>query len=174
MKIKTLTIVLLLAMTFSFAQETKTFTKDNYTIDYISTWEASEQESQPAIQFMLFSDVSSQEKDNFRENINLSTEALQGNILSVSEYANKSLDLITAQIPNAVVSVNELIDLNGNKAQKIIWSADFGNGMVLKFKQLILIRGDKGYALTFSSTNTEYDQYVKFADKMMYSFKFIN
>lgn len=69
---------------------------------------------------------------------------------------------------------NEPFDSNGTKAQKIIWSADFGNGMVLKFKQIAMIRGDNGYVLTFSSTTAEYDEYLKSADKMIGSFKFIN
>ena len=53
MKTRILTLGLSFAMTFAFAQEMKTFTKDNYTMDYDSTWEISEQKIQPAIQLSL-------------------------------------------------------------------------------------------------------------------------
>ena len=123
---------------------------------------------------MILSNESSQEKDQFRENLNLSSESLQGQTLTSEEYANISLEQVSAQIPNAKITTNKATTLNGIDGKEIIWSADFGNGMVLKFKQLIFVRGGNGYALTFSSSAAEYDQYIKSADKMMMSFKFVN
>ncbi len=174
MKTRILTSALSFAMTFAFAQEMKTFTKDNYTIDYDSTWETSVEKIQPGVKFMLMSNPSTQTKDNFRENINLSSESLQGQTLSASEYINLALEQIKAQIPTAKIITSKTIDLNGVEAYEVIWSADFGNNMILKFKQIALVRADNGYVLTFSSSTTEYDQYIKSADKMMMSFKFVN
>ncbi|SHG59342.1 hypothetical protein [Winogradskyella jejuensis] len=174
MKTRILTLALSFAMTFAFAQEMKTFTKDNYTIDYDTTWEISEQKIQPAVQFMILSDESTQAKDKFRENINLSAESLQGQELNAADYAKISLDQISVQIPGAKIITNESKKLNGIDCQEIIWSADFGNNMILKFKQVIFVRGGTGYALTFSSTTTEFDTYKESANKMLSSFKFVN
>ncbi|RNC85135.1 MAG: hypothetical protein ED556_11255 [Winogradskyella sp.] len=166
-------IVLFMSITLS-AQEMKTFTKNNYTIDYPATWASSEQKVQPSVQFIILSDESTQAKDKFRENLNLSKESLRGQKISTSEYAKISLDQVKAQIPNANIISNEPVTINGIEGEQIIWSADFGNSMVLKFNQFIFTRGDSGYALTFSSTVSEYDDYVKAADAMMKSFKFVN
>lgn len=84
MKNKLFTLALSLVFTVAFTQETKTFTKDNYTIDYPSSWEISKQKVQPSVKFIILSDESSLAKDQFRENINLAIEPLQGQSLSAS------------------------------------------------------------------------------------------
>ncbi|TCK67320.1 hypothetical protein DFQ05_1094 [Winogradskyella wandonensis] len=174
MKIRILTLALCITTTFAFAQEMKTYTKDNLTIDYDATWEISEQKMQPAVKFMILSDASSQISDSFRENINLSSESLQGQKMTATEYAKISLDQITSQIPTAKIISNESKKINGLDVQEIIWSADFGNNMILKFKQVAFVRGGEGYVFTFTSTTAEFDKYVESADKMFSSFKFVN
>ena len=174
MKNKLFTLGLSLSMTFVFAQDTKTFTKDNYTIDYPSSWQISEQKTQPAVQFMIVSDITSQAKDNFRENISLSEEPLQGKTLNAEQYSQILVNQINAQIPSSKTSPTKSINLNGIDAQELVWSADFGNGTVLKFKQVLFVNGNTGYAITYQSTTTEFDEYLVVADKIISSFKFVN
>jgi len=174
MKTRILTLALSFTITFAFAQEMKTFTKDNYTIDYDAAWEANGDQSQPGVQFMIMSNPSTQAKDGFRENINLASESLQGQVLNASEYLNLALEQIKAQIPTAKVISSKTLDLNGIEANETVWSADFGNNMILKFKQVAMVRGGNGYVLTFSSSTAEYEEHIKSADLMMKSFKFVN
>ena len=174
MKKKLFVLTLSLLVTVAFSQEIKTFTKDNYTIDYDAGWEINGNQTQPGVQFMLMSNESTQAKDGFRENINLASESLQGQVLNASEYLNLALEQIKAQIPTAKVISSKTLDLNGIEANETVWSADFGNNMILKFKQVAMVRGGNGYVLTFSSSTAEYEEHIKSADLMMKSFKFVN
>ena len=58
------------------------------------------------------------------------------------------------------------------EATNIIWSADFGGGLNLKFNQLFTVKDRVAYVLTFTSTTTEYELYEKNAIVMLNSFKF--
>lgn len=174
MKKKLFVLALSLLVSVAFSQEMKTFTKDNYTIDYDSAWEINGNQTQPGVQFMIMSNESTQTKDGFRENINLASESLKGQVLTASEYLNIALEQIKAQIPTAKIISSKSIDINGIDANETVWSADFGNNMVLQFKQVALVRGGNGYVLTFSSSTAEYKDHIKSADLMMKSFKFVN
>ncbi len=172
MKIKITTLALLFISTALFGQEGwKTLEQEEYAISYPKDWVSSDQKPQPSIQFLLLADEASQKEDLFRENINLNTEDLGGNDMDVEVYAKKSIDQISMQIPSAKIISNQNIKVNGQDAVAIVWSADFGNGMVLKFKQIIITYNQKGYALTFSSSDAEYNQYIEVGDKILNSFK---
>ncbi len=172
MKIKITTFVLLLASLTLFAQDDwNTLEQDEYAINYPTDWEYSDQKPQPTIQFMLLSDESSVTEDQFRENINLTSEALGGRDIDAKAYTKISVDMIKGQLPSAKIVSNTAIKLDGRDAQAVVWSADFGNGMVLKFKQILTVYNDKGYVLTFSSTEAEYDKYIEVGDKILNSFK---
>lgn len=169
-------LLMLSALFFSlilFGQKDKwkTFEKDGYSIQYPKSWTYSDQKPQPMVQFVLLSEEDSQEEDNFRENINLSTESLQGRKMSLDAYVELALDQVTEQIPSAKILATEDVSLNGKKAKSFIWTADFGNGVMLKFKQYILISDGTAYILTFTSTEAEFDEYVNKATDILDTFK---
>ncbi|MCA0133026.1 DcrB/PsbP domain-containing protein [Winogradskyella alexanderae] len=172
MKTKVMTCLLLLASLAITAQENwKTLKKDAFAISYPDNWESSDQLSQPGMQFLLLSDESTMDGDKFREYINLTTESLNGQELTVEEYAKISLDQIMTQLPDSKIESNNATQLDGLATKEVVWSADFGNGNLLKFKQSILLFNGKAYILTFSSSTAEYDDYVKIADLIFQSFK---
>ncbi|GAB5564351.1 MAG: hypothetical protein Wins2KO_14140 [Winogradskyella sp.] len=168
-------IILLLAVslsTFLFAQEDwKVLSEENYSINYPENWTYSNKKPQPSIKFMLLADESSQEKDAFRENVNLTTESLGGNNIDSKDYTDFAIKQVKAQMPSAKIISNKSIKIDGRDAQEVIWSGDFGNGMLLKFKQVLLAYNDTGYVLTFSSTEAEFDNYIIDGDKILNSFK---
>ena len=171
-----LTLLLTICISaIAFAQEDwKIFEKDNYSIQYPATWEYSDQKPQPTIQFVLMSEEASQNEDMFRENINLNTESLKGQDISLKDYAKAGLDQIFAQIPSAKIISNKNIKLGAKNAKEIIWSANLGNGMLLRFKQVFLLNDGIAYVLTFSATETDYDKYIEDGEKIISSFKFTN
>lgn len=173
MKIKITTLLLLFVSTALFAQEKwQTLEKDNYSINYPNDWVSSDQKPQPSVQFLLSAPESSQKDDLFRESINMVTESLGGQTLTIDAYIKISLDQITAQIPSAKVKSRTDVKLGEEDAKEVVWSADFGNGMVLQFKQVYVINNGTAYVLTFSSTTSEYDLYNETANKTISSFKF--
>lgn len=173
MKIKITTLLVLFISTSLFAQKNwETLEQDNYAISYPKDWISSDQKPQPSMQFLLLTDEKSQNEDQFRENINLTTEDLGGTTFSLEEYAKISLDQITSQIPTAEVLSNDPTKIDNWEARTVVWRADFGNNMILQFKQVFLINGGQAYVLTFSSTKAEYDEYIKVGDNILNSFKF--
>ncbi|OUS03402.1 hypothetical protein A9Q86_00370 [Flavobacteriales bacterium 33_180_T64] len=156
-----------------YAQDNwKTLEQDNYTISYPDTWISSDEKPQPSIRFLLLSEETSGAKDMFRENINLTTENLGDRTISLKEYSEFSIDQVKAQFPSAELISNMTIDLNENKATSIIWKGDFGNNNItLKFRQLFFIKKGTAYALTFSSSEAEFDHYSKIANSIFNSFK---
>jgi hypothetical protein len=172
MKTKFFTCLLLLASLVLSAQENwQILKKDAFAISYPNNWESSNQMSQPSMQFLLLSDMTTQNDDKFRENINLTTESLSGQSFTIDGYAKLSTDQIIAQIPNSKIESNKASTLDGQDAWEVTWSADFGDGMLLKFKQSFLLFNETAYVLTYSSSTAEYDQYVNVADLIFNSFK---
>lgn len=172
MKFKLTTLLLLFISTFTFAQdEWKTLEKDNYSIDYPSHWEYSDKKPQPSVKFMLFSEIESQKKDFFRENINMTTENLNSSKISLTEYTKLSIDNIKGEIPTAKFLSNTIIKVNGIDVSDITWSNLFGKTN-LKFRQFLMIHEGTAYIMTFTASTAEFDQYGKIADKILNSFKF--
>lgn len=173
MKTKLTTLLVLFVSTLLFAQdEWQTLEQDNYSISYPIDWVSSDKKPQPSVQFLFSAPESSQKKDQFRESINLVTESLGGQTLTIDAYIKISLDQIMAQIPSAKIKSNKDIKLGDEDAKEVVWSADFGNGIVLQFKQVYIIKNGTAYVLTYSSTTTEYDLYNETANKTINSFKF--
>ncbi|WP_460218000.1 PsbP-related protein [Psychroserpens sp. MEBiC05023] len=171
MKFKITTLVLAFLVTVGYAQDKKTIEKDGYSVTYPDTWESSDQKPQPNVQFLLMSDISSQNKDMFRENINMSTELLNGQYPTLAEYSKASLDMIKTQIPSSKIISNNTISVNGVDAIDLIWSASFG-AIELKFRQYVLLKNDTAYIITYSASTTEYDDYSTIATSILNSFKF--
>ncbi|WP_439151460.1 PsbP-related protein [Winogradskyella sp.] len=170
-------ITFLLLFIFGFTLQAQdnwnTLAKDNYSINYPSDWSESDQKPQPSVQFLLTTAESSLKEDNFRESINMVTESLQGQIFTPESYAKLSIDQIKLQIPDAKIISNKNVDLGDEKAREVIWSNDFGNGTILQFKQVFVLKNNTAYVLTYSATEQEYNDYLEVADKIIYSFKLI-
>ncbi|MBO6879000.1 MULTISPECIES: PsbP-related protein [Winogradskyella] len=173
MKIKILTLLFIFVSTSLFAQDDwQTFAKDNYSINYPSDWEYSDQNPQPTVAFMLYSPEESQKEDRYRESINLTVEALSMADYTLDEYTKLVLDQVKEKIPTAKMISALPVSIGDVDATNIVWSADFGNGTVLQFNQLFAVKDRIAYVLTFSSTEAEYDKYIEDASKILNSFKF--
>jgi len=173
MKMKLITLLLVFISTSAFAQvDWQTYEKDNYAINFPADWEYSDSKPQPLVAFMLYSPETSEEKDKFRENINLTIEELSKADYTLDEYTKLALDQITKSIPNAKMISALPANISDVEALNMVWSADFGNGNVLKFNQLFTVKDRIAYVLTFTSTDGEYDEHIKDAAKILNSFKF--
>ncbi|WP_111682052.1 PsbP-related protein [Winogradskyella tangerina] len=170
-KIATLLSLFIGLMLFSQENDWTTYEKDNYSIQYPENWSYSDQKPQPSIQFVLKAEEASQTEDMFWENINLNTEYLQGQEFTLDEYIELSLGQIKKQVPTAKLLESEDITLNGMEAKSTIWSADFGNGFQLKFKQYVVLNAGTAYILTFTSTFAEFDKYQEVATSILDTFK---
>lgn len=173
MKIKLTTLILIFTLTLSFAQDGwQTLEKDNYAISYPSDWTYNDKNPQPTVVFMLQSPESSQKEDLLRESVNLSIEELSMADYTLDEYTDIVLEQVKQQIPTAKMISALPANIGDVEATNIVWSADFGNGTILQFNQLFAIKDRIAYVLTYTSTEAEYDKYIKDAAKILNSFKF--
>lgn len=173
MKIKILTFLFVILSTSLYAQDDwQIFEKDNYSISYPSTWEFSDNKPQPTVAFMLYSPVESQKEDGFRESINLTIEELSMADYTLDQYTEIVLEQVKKQIPTAKMLSALPTNIGEVDATNIVWSAEVGNGMVLQFNQLFAIKDRIAYVLTFTSTQLDYDKYIKDATNVISSFKF--
>ncbi|MDG5492814.1 PsbP-related protein [Psychroserpens sp. SPM9] len=172
MNYKIITLLLVFISTFAFAQDDwKTLEKDNFSLIYPSHWEYSEKKPQPSVKFLLFAEVESQKKDFFRENINLNSESLKGQNMSLSEYTKISIDNIKAELPTANFISNTSIKVNGIDVSDIVWSNKFGK-VDLKFRQFLMVYKGEAYVITYTATASEFDDYGTIANTILNSFKF--
>ncbi|RKE98290.1 PsbP-related protein [Ichthyenterobacterium magnum] len=170
-----ITILTLLITFHCFAQDNwQTYTKDNYTIDYPSDWTYSNQKPQPTIQFVLKASPNSAKNDQFQENINLNLEFLKQDKINLDSYINTTIKQILSQVNDAQIIENKLIKSNDLDAKLFVWSGSFGNGIVLKFRQLVFIKNKTAYVLTLTCTETDYESYINIGNKIFNSFKFKN
>ncbi|WP_299111335.1 PsbP-related protein [uncultured Winogradskyella sp.] len=172
MKIKISTLLLLFFSLALFAQDNfKRHNGDSFSLDYPNDWTHSKQTPNPAVKDIFLSPENTNKDDQFRENVNLTIEDISNFDLTLEAYTKKALDQVKIQIPSAKVLSQTTTTINKMEVGLIIWSADFGNNMILKFKQLFIISGQKAYVLTFSSSANEYDQYIEIGDRILNSFK---
>lgn len=172
MKISLLSLIFTVLTTAIFAQDGwKTYQKDNYSINYPPNWEYSDQKPEPTIAFIFMSPEASQTKDSFRERVNLTIENLVHEDLTLEAYTEKVLQQVK-QVPNAKMASALPVTIGDIEATNIIWSAELGGGMNLKFNQLFTVKDRVAYVLTFASTTTEYERYEKDAIMILNSFKF--
>ncbi|WGD33697.1 hypothetical protein [Olleya sp. YS] len=170
-----LVVLFTLVSTFIFSQENwQTFETETFAINYPEDWSYSDNKPNPMVQAVFFSPEITQVKDQFRENVNLTVEDLKSVELNIQEYTKLALDQVEKQISSAKILNQSSTTISGLEARIIIWSADFGNGILLKLKQLYTISNGKAYVLTFSSTIAEYDEYSEIGDNILKSFKLLN
>jgi len=172
MKSTLATLLLLFVSAFTFAQDDwETLEKDNYSINYPSHWEYSDKKPQPSVKFMFFSEIESQNEDAFRENVNMTTENLNGQKMSLSDYTELSINNIKKELPTAKFISNKSIKVNGIDVSDVIWTGTFGT-VELKFRQFLLIHKGSAYILTYSSTVSEFENYSEITNTILNSFKF--
>jgi len=170
----TITFLMLFVSATLIAQDNlKTLEKDNFSVNYPENWFSSDQKPQPSVLFLISAPENSQLKDQFRESVNMVIETLPSKTIALEEYTKLSLDQIKSQVPNLEVNSSKNSTLNGLNSRELIWSADFGNGMFLKFKQVFIIIENIAYVITYTATTIDYEEYQKSADKIINSVKFI-
>ncbi|MGB6268832.1 MAG: PsbP-related protein [Olleya sp.] len=106
MKHKLTALVIFFALISSsiFSQEDwHTFEEENFSISYPKNWSSSDKKPNPLVKAIFFSPEFSQEKDQFRENVNVTVENLQGKDLSIEDYTKIALDQVKKQIPTAKI-----------------------------------------------------------------------
>lgn len=154
----------------SFAQETnwKTFQKDNYEIQHPSDWSLDTTRNLgPA--FFLFTQVAD-DKDGFRENVNLLIQDLTGYNMNLDQFVEISENQIETMITDGKILNNDRKRENDRDFHRLIYSGKQGD-FDLKFLQYYFILDEKAYVLTLTCELDQFENYQEVGEKILSSFR---
>jgi len=108
-------------------------------------------------------------ENNFAVNINIYSERTNQNLQEYTSSNKESLNLYVPEF-NLISEKNRII---GNiKAYEIVYTAKVKN-VDLKFEQVVLIKNNRSYIITFTNLNENFDKYIAVFEKSVDTFKFL-
>ncbi len=147
--------------------EWKTLDESNYSIQYPSTWDLN-QSGQMNTSFILFSPLES-DKDQFKENVNLLIQDLNGLNVDLNKFTEISESQIKTMVTNSKLIESKRIKNGLDEFQSIIYSGDQGI-FHLQFMQHYWIINDKAFVLTFTSEKDKFAEFKDMSEKILNSF----
>ena len=162
---------------FFFAQESEnntkwlSFEKSNFLIQYPSNWELNNS-GQMGTTFIVFSPLEN-EKDQFKENVNLIIQDVSAYNIDLDQYTEISEGQIKKMVTNSSLISSERIKTTKKEYHKLLYTGDQGV-LHLKFEQYYWLINDKAYVLTFTTEQAKYIDFVMVGEKILNSFKIID
>jgi hypothetical protein len=150
------------------SNEWKSYSQSDYSIQYPSNWELS-QDIQIGVSFILFAPLESKQ-DKFRENVNLLIQELSGKNIDLDKYTGISESQIKTMMPNSHLLESTRIKKAAQEYQKLIYAGDQG-AFHLKFEQYYWVIKDKAYVLTFTTEQNKFDHFKAEGEKILNSFR---
>ncbi|MEO5892949.1 MAG: hypothetical protein ABIQ31_22055 [Ferruginibacter sp.] len=147
----------------------KTFTKDNYSVQYPPTWELNETGAMGA-SFFVFSKPESKD-DLFKENVNLLIQDLGGQNIDLDKYVEISESQIKTMITNGSLVESKREKADSREYQKMIYTGDQGT-YHLWFEQYYWILKGKAYVLTLTCEKNTVAQFKVTGEAILNSFFF--
>jgi hypothetical protein len=143
----------------------KSLNQTDYSLSFPASWSL-DQSGQMGTKFILFT---GQDNSGFRDNLNLIIQDLGVDGLNLDKYVSLSERQIKTMITNAEIIEWKRLKVGGNEFQEVIFKGDQGV-LHLKWRQHYWVKGDKACILTFTSSQSTYDQYVQVCQKLFGSF----
>lgn len=162
---KLVLLTLFLTVNWIFGQtEWTDFKNETFSISHPEDWDPDTSGSMNT-KLILFSQLTG-EDDLFKENVNIISQNLKGQNMTMKDFVALSENQIKTMVPKGKVWESE-----GNNERHSIVISGFVENNDLKFKQLYLIKDDIIYIVTFTTLLNAYDDYKAIGDKILDSFK---
>lgn len=145
-----------------------TFEKENYSITYPKNWDLDDSNRMGA-EFLIFSRLEN-EKDQFKENINLLIQDLSAYNMSLDQYVELSIGQVKSMIKDGKVISSKRISEGDREYHSLIYGGRQAANM-LRFEQRFWIINKTAYILTFTAQLDNYDLYRELGNQMIDSFK---
>jgi serine/threonine-protein kinase len=142
----------------------KTLNQSEYSIQYPQDWELS-QKGEMGTALIIFSPLKTKEY-LFKENVNLMIQPLPGTSMTLEKFTDLSLEQIKTMITNSKIEESKKIN---DETSMVIFTGNQGD-YTLKFAQYYKIKNNKAYIVTFTTENSEFDQYRDTGLKILNSF----
>jgi len=116
--------------------------------------------------------VSPRLRQNFAENLTITAEEIEPGT-TLAEYGQRTLGQIQATAANVRGEVRITnTRLPAGRAREIRYSRSFSDTIVVTTRHYLLVRGDRGFALTFS-TSTPDEAFEELTRRAVESFRFL-
>jgi len=145
----------------------KKFEAKNYVIQYPDKWDL-DTSKQFGTAFILFSPLESP-KDQFKENVNLLSQSLQGQNIDLDQLSEMTLEQLKKMITNPVIIENKRIKEGNKEYQRMIYTGEQG-AYHLKWEQYYMIINDNAYVLTLTCEQTKFAMYQPMGERILNSF----
>ncbi len=146
----------------------KALNESSYSIQYPENWDL-DKSGKMGMSLILLSKQSSPQ-DQFRDNVNLLIQDLQGQNINLDKYVEISEGQIKTMITNGNLIESKRLSENGSEFQKVIYSGDQGV-YKLKFEQYYWIKNGKAYVLTLTCEIEQFETYKVTGEKILNSFR---
>ena len=132
---------------------------------YPSDWEFKEDIMGSLVTFLS---PQENEKDLFRENINITLEDLSEYQIDLKQYNELSIQQLKQFITNIEILSNTTYDGLDQDAYQITFTGKQGQ-LDLKWKSIIFLKDKKAYIITYSADIEHYDEYLSYFEEIVNS-----
>jgi hypothetical protein len=146
----------------------KTLESEDYSIQYPSTWELNES-GMMGTKFIFLSQPDG-ETDDFRENVNLVVQSLQGQKITMDQFVQITKNQLEVMITDVNILFDERLEKDGMEYHRMIYTGSQG-AFNLKLEQYYFLANDNVYVLTLTCKIIDFDEYAEIGEKIMGSFE---
>ncbi|MFN9400093.1 MAG: protein kinase domain-containing protein [Dolichospermum sp.] len=134
-------------------------------IKYPKTWERQDLENPITAEVVTFISPKQSDTDNFQEKVTLSVDKFSGRL---DDLQKSSIQEINNTVSGAKILDKSVTTLANKEASQLVFTGKNGQD-ILKNMQVVTLKGDKAYTITYTAKIDDYDQFVETADKMINS-----
>ncbi|AFW96452.1 Serine/threonine-protein kinase C [Dolichospermum sp. UHCC 0315A] len=139
--------------------------KYGITIKYPKTWERQDLENPITAEVVTFISPKQNDKDNFQEKVTISVDKFSGRL---DDWQKSSIQEINNTVSGAKIVDKSVTNLANKEASKLVFTGKNGKD-ILKNMQVVTLKGDQAYTITYTAKIDDYDQFVETANKMINS-----
>ncbi|WP_325064838.1 PsbP-related protein [Dolichospermum flos-aquae] len=134
-------------------------------VKYPKTWERQDLENPITAEVVTFISPKQSDTDNFQEKVTISVDKFSGRL---DDWQKSSIQEINNTVSGAKIVDKSVTTLANKEASKLVFTGKNGKDS-LKNMQVVTLRGDKAYTITYTAKIDDYDQFVETAEKMINS-----
>jgi hypothetical protein len=155
----------------------QTLNRNNYSVKYPADWDLQQSDNPESgtivnqtvrYQFAVLSQLESTQ-DQFRENVNLVIEDLNGRKFDLDEYSRLAEGQLKSLMKNCKILEHKKVNKGFRQYYKTIWTWDYET-LQLKVEQYTWLLDGKAYILTFTSEQNKFAQFQKIGEKILNTF----
>lgn len=134
-------------------------------IKYPKTWERQGLENPITAEVVTFISPKQSDKDNFQEKVTISVDKFSGRL---DDWQKSSIQEINNTVSGAKIVDKSVTILANKEANKLVFMGKNGKD-ILKNMQVVTLKGDQAYTITYTAKIDDYDQFVETAEMMIKS-----